>query len=140
MENLLGGKHQIAPMAALICRDIQTHWSKKTPVNCRCRIQANAEEKGRQALQNPGGQQATSEGRRQLQTMGQTMLKMLHVLELMRCHTQGGGSEGEGSRKAETGDGPVRLATVPQKGTTDHGDFNVPLNSPDAEIEELSRE
>lgn len=121
-------------------QDIQTHWSKKPPANCRCRVQAKAEEKGRQALQNPGGQQATSEDGRQLQTLGQTMLKVLHVLELMRCHTEGGSTEGGGSRKAETGAGPVHLSAVPQKDTTGHGNFDVPLDSPDPEKEELFRE
>ncbi|CAD7691973.1 unnamed protein product [Nyctereutes procyonoides] len=89
----------------------------------RCRMQA---------------EQAASEDRGQVLPLSQTMLKMLHLLELIRHHMDGGGAVG--SREVETQVGPMHLSAVLPLGTPTDGNCQGSLHGPDAQKEELSRE
>ncbi|CAK7300944.1 Melanoma inhibitory activity protein 2 [Vulpes lagopus] len=103
----------------------------------RSRMQAEVE-KARPQLLSPEGQQASSEDRGHVLPLGQTMLKMLHLLELIRHHMDGGGAVG--SREVETQVGPMHLSAVLPLGTPTNGDCQGSLHGPDAQKEEQSRE
>lgn len=60
---------------------------------------------GRPELPNPEAHQDASEDGSQFKILGQTMLKMLQVLELLRHHIEGWGSEDDERRRWETVDG-----------------------------------
>lgn len=87
-------------------------------------MQDKAEEEGRPELPNPEVHQDASEDGSHFKTVGQTMLKLLHVLELIRHHIEGWGS-GEGGRRVENGDGSIHLSAVHQK-IHGHGHATVP--------------
>ena len=102
------------------------------------REQEEAEEEGRPELPSPGVQPAAGADRSQLQSLGQIMLKMLHVLELVRHQLDGAGSEGQGRREAATG--PIHPSAHYQNGSPLGVHVPVPSGGGPEKKGKLSRE
>lgn len=94
--------------------------------SCRQSVQEEPKQEDRPELPSPGVQQASGEDGNLLQTLSQVMLKMLHVLELIKHQVEGGASAGEGKREAETANGPLNPSAVHQKGSPDRVHVGVP--------------
>lgn len=96
--------------------------------------------KERLELSNAGMGQAVRDQVKQLKSLGLTMLKMNHLLDLIGDHRDNGNLEVDRRREVENGDRLVHSSEINQKGVIDDDNLNGPFDSPDREKERLSRE